>query len=76
MEISKYMISISLVPCNNGLGHIRRLTFLANKIPNNKKIFFFIDKKKQKIFKLKKKIIKKYVKSNSFNYIENIFKNI
>ena len=70
------MISISLVPCNNGLGHIRRLTFLANKIPNNKKIFFFIDKKKQKIFKLKKKIIKKYVKSNSFNYIENIFKNI
>lgn len=68
------MISVSLVPCNNGLGHIRRLTFLANKIPKNKRIFFFIDKKKKSVFKLKKNINKKYLKSNLINYIEYVIK--
>ena len=69
------MISVSFVPCNNGLGHIRRLVFFVNKIKKNGKIFFFVDKKKIKKFKLKKKINIKYIKSNSLNYINQIFKN-
>ena len=42
------MNSILFLPCNNGLGHIRRLSILANKInsPLNK-ISFFLDSKKK-----------------------------
>lgn len=70
------MISICFVPCNNGLGHIRRMAFLANKISNqNMKIFFFIEKKKQKKFKLNKNINKIYFKTNSLNYLSKIFQN-
>ena len=64
------------MPCNNGLGHIRRMAFLANKISNqNMKIFFFIEKKKQKKFKLHKNINKIYFKTNSLNYLRKIFQN-
>ena len=70
------MRSILFLPCNNGLGHIRRLSILANK--NNfkkKKIFFFLDIKKRNKFKLKKKIQKILflgAKKDSDNLNENI----
>ena len=47
------MNSITFVPCNNGLGHIRRLSILANNLKTSKKIFFFLDKKKKINFILK-----------------------
>ena len=43
------MISISFLPCNNGLGHIRRMALIANKIPkHDKNIFFLLIKQKKK----------------------------
>ena len=55
------MNSILFLPCNNGLGHIRRLSILANKInsPLNK-ISFFLDSKKKNKFRLNRKIKKKF----------------
>ena len=47
------MSSILFVPFDNGLGHIRRLSILANNIDFEKKVSFIIKKKKKKI-KLKK----------------------
>ena len=59
MAIFKNMNSILFLPCNNGLGHIRRLSILANKInsPLNK-ISFFLDSKKKNKFRLNRKIKK------------------
>ena len=55
------MNSITFVPCNNGLGHIRRLSILANNLKTSKKIFFFLDIKKKNKFHLKNKIKKKII---------------
>jgi len=66
------MNSITFVPCNNGLGHIRRLSILANNLKTSKKIFFFLDIKKKNKFHFKNKIKKKKIKkkiNKNFNYI-------
>ncbi len=53
------MNSLLFLPCNNGLGHIRRLSILANKFDfRSKKIFFFLDIKKKNKFKFNSKIKK------------------
>tara|TARA_Y100000816_G_C26108008_1_gene589657 strand:+ start:5482 stop:6414 length:933 start_codon:yes stop_codon:yes gene_type:complete len=53
------MNSYLFLPCNNGLGHIRRLSILANNINfTSKKIFFLLDKKKKIKFQLDKRIKK------------------
>ena len=66
------MNSILLLPCNNGLGHIRRLSILANKINLKKnKIFFPLDSRKQNIFKFKKEV-KKIIFSNTKKKDSNI----
>ena len=70
------MISISFLPCNNGLGHIRRMALIANKIPkHDKNIFFFIDKTKKEKFNLNNNIKKHYFKNNSSNQLNKLFKN-
>ena len=59
LAIPKDMNSILFLQCNNGLGHIRRLSILANKINLKKnKIFFPLDSRKQNIFKFKKEVKK------------------
>ena len=66
------MNSILFLPCNNGLGHIRRLSILANKINLKKnKIFFPLDSRKQNIFKFKKEV-KKIIFSNTKKKDSNI----
>ena len=53
------MNSFLFLPCNNGLGHIRRLSILANNINfSSKKIFFLLDKKKKIKFRLDKRVKK------------------
>ena len=69
------MISISFLPCNNGLGHIRRMALIANKIPkHDKNIFFFIDKTKKEKFNLNNNIKKTTLKIipliNLTNYLK------
>ena len=71
------MNSILFLPCNNGLGHIRRLSILANKMNFKKnKIFFCLDIKKKNRFKFKKNV-KKILFSNTQKKDANILnKNI
>ena len=70
------MNSITFVPCNNGLGHIRRLSILANNLKTSKKIFFFLDIKKKNKFHLKNKIKKKLVSKKISKYSNYIVKKI
>ena len=80
-------MEIALIPCQNGLGHIKRTIFLANKISDKIKVTIFCDPKKLKKFKLNSNIKQKKIKlaskldefkSDKFTkWIENkkIFKN-
>ena len=70
------MRSIIFVPCNNGLGHIRRLSILANSLKTSKKIFFFLDIKKKNKFRLKNKIKKKFISKKIEKYFTYISKKI
>jgi hypothetical protein len=80
-------MEIALIPCQNGLGHIKRTVCLANKISDRIKVTIFCDPKKLKKFKINSKVKQKKIKlaskldkfkSDKFTkWIENkkIFKN-
>jgi spore coat polysaccharide biosynthesis predicted glycosyltransferase SpsG len=55
-------MKVALIPSDNGLGHIRRMTLLSNFISNKFQVTIFINKKKL-VFNLSKKVKTEKIKS-------------
>ena len=49
-------MKIAIIPSNNGLGHIRRCSIIANELSKKNKVHFYTLNKKAKKFKFRKKI--------------------
>ena len=65
-------MKVALIPSDNGLGHIRRMTLLSNFISNKFQVTIFINKKKL-VFNLSKKLKTEKIKS-LFNLKKKTYK--
>ena len=65
-------MKVALIPSDNGLGHIRRMTLLSNFISNKFQVTIFINKKKL-VFNLYKKVKTEKIKS-LFNLKKKTYK--
>ena len=50
------MMKIEIIASNNGLGHIKRCSIVANEVCKKNTVHFFCCKKKVKKFKINKKV--------------------
>jgi hypothetical protein len=69
------MKNIALFSCDNGLGHIRRTSILANILSKNIKVTFFVNREKIKNFFIAKKIKIINFKINFVNKKKNFLTN-
>ena len=67
-------MKIAVIPSNNGLGHIKRCSIIANELSKKNKVHFYSPQSKTKKFKFDKKI--KLINFNTkINFNSKYFKN-